>query len=439
MNIKVLSLLLGLVITLAFGASEAPAQDYAPRGELVRFVMLSRHGVRSPLQTPDELNKWRRSPDPKWPDFGVCRGYLTNPHGANLIKLMGAYYRNYLNDQKLYISRQCPKDDAFIWTDVDQRTRATAEALVVGLGLDDGEPQCGRLPIKGDPIPHKEDPADCKKVDEDPDPLFHPTKAEKNLPKCSLDPTKVDRSVGNLDDLKRTLKPQLAKAQYILQCCSSNLCKAENPGRQTCELQVLRSWIEPNPNTDPDPQHVSVSVKGGLGDAQSFAEILMLEYAQGFTGQAFGFGRANEADGRANEADMLDILKIHTGVFDKVQRASYVAQRQGDNLLYHIAYAVEYGRDPTETERDKKFIAYIGHDTNIANVAGLLNLHWQLYKYPVDDMPPGGALIFEVRKESDNQLFVYAFFAAQSPDTMREGSKAEAECPSSEFLGQGAA
>ncbi|MGB6177538.1 MAG: histidine-type phosphatase, partial [Methylocella sp.] len=380
----------------------------APRGELVRFVMLSRHGVRSPLQNTDDLNQWRRSPDPQWPDWGVKSGELTRK-GATLIKLMGEYYRKYLND-KIFTPGQCPKDDVFIWADFDERTRATAAALVVGLAAGKPPRPC-TFPIKVD---HNH-----------PDPLFHPTQAEKILPKCSLDPKEVHRSVGNLDDLKRKLKPQLAKTQNILQCCSSKLCESEHLPPQTCELQDLRSWIEPNPNINPDPQHVSVKVKGGLGDAQSFAETLMLEYAQGFSGQDFGFGRVTPADMLDTT---LDILKIHTGVFDKVQRrASYVAQRQGDNLLYHIAYAVEYGRDPTETERDKKFIAYIGHDTNIANVAGLLNLHWQVSKYPVDDMPPGGALIFEVRKESDNQLFVNAVFAAQSPETMRQEDKAEAE------------
>lgn len=67
MKIKMLSLILSLVITLSVGAGAALAQDYAPQGELVRLVMLSRHGVRPPLQDPDELNKWRQPREPKWP------------------------------------------------------------------------------------------------------------------------------------------------------------------------------------------------------------------------------------------------------------------------------------------------------------------------------------------------------------------------------------
>lgn len=66
---------------------------------------------------------------------------------------------------------------------------------------------------------------------------------------------------------------------------------------------------------------------------------MLLEYAQGFFNAEFGFGRATKAS-------MLQTLHLHTAVFDALQRNSYVARRQGANLLYHLAYAIENGRDP---------------------------------------------------------------------------------------------
>jgi 4-phytase/acid phosphatase len=57
--------------------------------------------------------------------------------------------------------------------------------------------------------------------------------------------------------------------------------------------------------------------------------------------------------------------------------------------------------------------------TSIANLAALLDLHWQLPEYPQDDMPPGDALVFELRQGPNHQPSVDAFFAAQSPDAMR--------------------
>jgi 4-phytase/acid phosphatase len=416
MKIRVLSRVLGIVLALPLGAKVASAQEYVPRGELVRFVVLSRHGVRPPLQDSAELNKWRRPLQPNWPTLAewfsrdappgggapVCPGYLTN-HGQKLMEFMGAYYRQYLDNQKLFNPGLCPKDDVFIWTDRDERTRATAEALVVGLA-----PQC-TITIKGSgPPPHI-----CKKPQQGPDPLFHPTSTtDQNLRNCTLDPKRMP----TLDDRAEVFKLQVPKAQVVLECCSIELCKSENPPRQSCVLPELRSWFEPNPNKSSIPRQAA-SVKGGLNIAQSFAEILMLQYAQGFEGLKFGFGRPE-----ATKANMLEMLQIHTEVFKQLQRAQYVAQQQGDNLLYHISYAIEHGTDPSEPNAGKKFIAYIGHDTNIANVAGLLNLHWRLSEYPDDDMPPGSALIFEVRKDG-GRLFVSSAFAVEPPDIMRDPEK----------------
>jgi 4-phytase / acid phosphatase len=292
------------------------------------------HWLQSPLAKPwPALSEWFRRDAPANGGAPVCAGYLTN-HGAYLMQLMGEYYRGYLENQKLFIHGVCPKDDVFIWTDTDERTQATAEAIVVGLA-----PQCSndnsRITIKGDPYPYKKDSA-CKKPN--PDPLFHPTATTENrLKNCSLDPKKMP----TLDGLTQPLTSQMDKAQEILQCCSSALCKSEHPPLQTCQLPQLTSRIEPNPS-ETTPQRVQASVRGGLNIAQSFAEILLLQYAefglddpQRGTGQNFGFNRANKPD-------MLDVLKIHTQVFDRVQRDKYVSLRQGGNLLYHLSHAVEY-------------------------------------------------------------------------------------------------
>jgi 4-phytase / acid phosphatase len=412
MKKRALFLLLGLAIGVPWVVAEtsASAEDLPPQGDLVRFVMLSRHGVRAPLQTKEALNQWRKSPQPDWPDFGVCMGYLTAP-GAELMTLMGDDYReNPKLLKEAFPGGQCPKDKIFIWSDVDQRTRATAEALLKGL-------HCSGILIKGDPVPGKSDPCDCAKnancKKEDPDPLFHPTKSDQL--NCRLDPEEV-KACG-LDGLAVNLNDQISQVQSMLNCCSTELCQKEKPPLTDCKLQNLKSLVEPSSRRSSELQ---ASVKGQLGIAQSFSEILMLEYAQG---SEVGF------DDTPKDR-VMDLLSIHTGVFKVVQReCPEIATRQGSNLLYHMAYAIAHGRDPSESEGDKELIAYIGHDTNIANVAGLLNLHWKLDEYPEDDMPPGGALIFEVRKHSDNQLHVYAWFAAQPPDIMRNRTRGAKKWP----------
>jgi hypothetical protein len=59
--------------------------------ELVSTVALSRHGVRSPIAGHPALATLAADTWPSWP---VPSGHLT-PRGAELAKLLGAYYREY--------------------------------------------------------------------------------------------------------------------------------------------------------------------------------------------------------------------------------------------------------------------------------------------------------------------------------------------------------
>ena len=61
----------------------------------------------------------------------------------------------------------------------------------------------------------------------------------------------------------------------------------------------------------------------------------------------------------------------------------------------------------------------VGHDTNIADLGGFLDLHWQVPSYPRDDPPPGGALGFEVLVDARGQRIVRAFYRAQTMDQVR--------------------
>jgi 4-phytase / acid phosphatase len=393
----VLLLLIWMVPLLPW-AGAALAQDLNPQGAMVRVVILSRHGLRGPTQSIETLNSWRNTKIPGWPDFGVPPGYLT-PKGEKLVEEIGANLREYLNRNRLFDPGHCP-DGVLIRADRDERTVMTAQGL--GSGLTAGH----------DPARH------CHfaihQAADRIDPLFHPSEAMPAT--CSLDPKEVEKAVGILNPPPVRLTTRLANVQSILRCCSPQLCQNPPCGGppllpSSCTLVALPSCA--------DAAKGHASIKGGLGIAQSFAELLLLQYGQGFDGDQFGFDRANDGNGQPDKARLLDDLKLHTGVFDLVQRGPYVAARQGTNLLYHIVNSIKSGRAPNASGGPFKFIAYVGHDTNIANVAALLDLHWQLPEYPADYIPPGGALVFELRQPLAGPPTVVAFFIAQSPDAMR--------------------
>ena len=112
----------------------APAADY----ELLSAVIVSRHGVRSPIAGTPSLASIAADPWPSWP---VPPGHLT-PRGAELARLLGVYYRDHYVARGLLPAQGCPQPGAvFAWADIDQRTRVTAQSLLDGMF-----PDCGLKP-----------------------------------------------------------------------------------------------------------------------------------------------------------------------------------------------------------------------------------------------------------------------------------------------------
>ena len=69
-----------------------------------------------------------------------------------------------------------------------------------------------------------------------------------------------------------------------------------------------------------------------------------------------------------------------------------------------------------------RMLLIVGHDTNLANLAGVLGLHW-LIDGRRDDTPPGSALVFEVWSDGRGLASsVRVFFASQTLDQMRNAA-----------------
>ncbi len=69
-----------------------------------------------------------------------------------------------------------------------------------------------------------------------------------------------------------------------------------------------------------------------------------------------------------------------------------------------------------------RLLILVGHDTNLAAIAGALNLNW-LIDGRRDDTPPGGALVFELWKTPGKEEYsVRTYYTAQSLDQMRNAT-----------------
>ena len=343
----------------------------APR--LVYVAIVSRHGVRVPTWDTARLNLYSAEP---WPDWGVPPGYLT-PHGRELIRLMGAYYRDWLVGEHLIRRDGC--QDApriYIRADKDQRTLETGRALAESI-----EPGCG-VGIHAQPGGGS-------------DPLF--SGAGTPDPEHSLAAVR-DRLGPDPQKLIADHRAALDTLQWILR------------GREDM------------------PNHIGVSLKGNsveltgpFATGSTFSENLLLEYANGIAGAALGWGRLT----RENLDRVLELHEVYT---DLMRRTPYLARARGSNLLAHILWSMEQAASGKPTagalgQPGDVLLVLAGHDTNLSNLSGMLGLCWKLPGYRPDDTPPGGALIFSLWRDSETrQLSVKLRYVAQTLDQMRSGS-----------------
>ena len=371
-------------------ATPAPAQNAGGSGERLQFVIyLSRHGVRSPTKRPAEYARFAAAPWPEWP---VQPGYLT-PHGYELMKLFGAYDRMKLAGDGLLASTGC-EDTAHvtILADSDQRTRETGKALAEGL-----MPGCGAEPHA--------------LAEGTEDPLFHGMSASQ----AHLDPALAVAAIagrigGDPNNLTEAYRPQLAALDKILAGCGN--VPAANPVRTS--LFDVPAVLQPGKG-----EHAE-EFRSPLATASTLSENLLLEYTQGMSGTELGWGCLDEAE-------LREAMELHEAEEDYADRTPVIARMHASNMLDRIVKALE--QNATEKvvagapgKPDDRVLFLVGHDTNIATVAGALDLNW-IIDGRRDDTPPGGALVFELwHKKGTTEYSVRTYYTAQTLDQMRKAT-----------------
>ena len=369
----------------AVGAQTAPAAD----SQLQYVVYLSRHGVRSPTGKSAQYSQYSTSAWPEWP---VQPGYLT-PHGFHLMELFGAYDRTQLADEGLLSSKGCSEAAKItVYADSDQRTRETGKALAQGL-----MPGCD-LAIQALP----EDTNDA---------LFHAL-GDKSVPR-DLGRAKAavaGRIGGDPANLTHAYHQQLESLDHVLATCGAPTATAP----QRTSLFDIPATLSKGSG-----DHL-VDLKGPLNTSSTLVENLLLEYTEGMDKTKVGWGCVGRSE-------LESLMTLHTAATDFTQRTSEIARAQASGLLEHISLSMEQAisRKPVPGALGKPndlALFLIGHDTNLENVAGMLNLTW-IVDGRRDDTPPGGALVFEVwRDRLPGSYSVRTYFTAQTLDQMRDSA-----------------
>jgi 4-phytase / acid phosphatase len=396
------------VVVLLIGPAVSQEQ------QLRTAVILTRHGVRSPLSfsTHDSQEPW---PDLKqW--GGQCAGDLT-PRGQQLMRQMGIFYRAYYADKLLPPKGQCAAGKVYIWADNIERTIKTAEALADGLS--DGANNC-TIHVHSRPY-NLRDRACTLVADDAPkyaDYFFHPL-ANSEIRGC-VSGKDVEAVAAGINREVRRLRTDyhssLQMMQDSLKCCQPKACDV----KQGCTLFDL-----PDRATSSDDLALKpLSWEGIFSTSSTAAENFLLEYANGMECKLCGWGRVRY---KAPDCDagqsFRQMQELHTLYFEKMNRQQYMAKIQGSNLANQILKALA-------SSRSGWLVIFSGHDTDIASVAGLFGLHWKLDGLPEDDTPPGGALIFELwggdRPESQT---VRIFYVHQTLEQLRKPEQFSSPAP----------
>jgi len=197
--------------------------------------------------------------------------------------------------------------------------------------------------------------------------------------------------IGNsLSGLVEAYRPQLRSLEEVLQ---------DSGAPPKMSLFDIPSSIAPGKG-----DHL-VDLKSPLATAATMAENLLLEYTDGM---------AEVGWGRVDDHKLRELMQLHTASADLERRTNYIARAQSATMLGRILDSMQ------QAIRQKAIL--VGHDTNLANISGALDLSW-LFDGRRDDTPPGGSLTFELwQNDTTSNYTIRLFYTAQTLDQMRSAT-----------------
>ncbi len=404
---------------------------------MVKAVLLCRHGVRTPVQSPDELALWSSR---KWPVWKKAPGQLTE-RGAALLRAAGMELRQDLSETGLLPATGCPKEGAVVaYADNMPRTFDSAGALIDGLATG-----CGIQVFSSEK--------------DRPDPIFHPVQ-DGLVPEPLLSQSQQDALLNKLKKIRQKQASRIEELAALL-----------GPAPRSSFSAVDEPTFLFLPE---NAEKKRIKLTGGLSIAASAAEILMLEsFEWPVQSQNIAVAQKNEGFERiersiapkdqkekraalqlktlqiihapfhatqksvpvpppaewlevplpqealegktpllVNPRTALSLLSVHSDVKNALDREPEVARTSGLPLLSLIASTLA-SESSIEAMDRASLVFLFGHDTNIAHVAALLDLHWQNGSFPPDSIPPGAMLLFGLWDTPQGKI-VQTSFLSQS-------------------------
>jgi 4-phytase/acid phosphatase len=424
-NVEVVAacLVAGLLF-YACGEDEGNGDDT----NLLSVVAISRHGIRSQTDPLDSanLNTLRPQGFPLWPLPAATPGNLSTVGQQNATRL-GAWYRDFYAAQGLLPVRgSCPADGTvFVYADVFERTKQTAQGYVDGLFQSEGTPHCGVEVVHSiEPLDPFIDTVDATALD----PLV-----------CKID-SMVDEAAfhaaigGSSSALITKFSAELQTLQTVTQCCQPEACNPSSPPA-SCSLLDLPTTV----SVDTETGAVAYAAGSLFDVADSVTEDFELQYAEGMPdtncatteqgGQCVGWGAIPPGG-------LSDLTRLHVVNIDLTCRLPSFAQASSTNLMWQLVGTMDQTltgvRNPDMlAPAASKLTLFVAHDENLSAIGAFLGgATWKAEGFQQNDPGPAGALVFELhRVEQSGQPIVRLFYVIATLDQMRNGTVLTLDTP----------
>lgn len=390
---KKMAALILAVVCLVFCSlgSRGLAEEGKPEYILERMVILSRHGIRSPMSgsgsllaeiTPHAWFNWTSRPSE------------LSLRGAVLETLMGQYFRLQLEEAGLIPENWQPKEGAArFYANAKQRTQATARYFSAGL-----------LPVGQVPV---EMHAEYDSMD----PVFNPVLHFVTEEYARDVETQVAEAGGirGLEGIHAGVKDALIRLMEVTDMEESEAYTSGKYGDlMSGETQlILTEGKEPG-------------MEGAIRRGTSVADALILQYYEEADPEKYAFGHA------VTEDDLRLIHSIADTYTEMLFGAPLVAPNLAHPLLREIRSEL--------TAEGRKFSFLCGHDSNLCSVLAALGVEEYLLPDAVEQRTPIGVkLVMERWIREDGTAWIRTALVYQTPAQLRSMEQLTLENPPSEF------
>ncbi|MFK1711502.1 bifunctional glucose-1-phosphatase/inositol phosphatase [Klebsiella quasipneumoniae] len=382
MKIRLLAAAVAGAVMLSAGAQ---AQDTAaPEGyQLQQVLIMSRHNLRAPLANNGSVLE--QSTAKAWPQWDVPGGQLTTKGGV-LEVYMGHYMREWLAQQKLVTSGECPPENAvYAYANSLQRTVATAQFFITG-----AFPGCGIA------VHHQPQMGTM-------DPTFNPVITDDS-------PAFREKALQAMEKERQGM--QLTESYKLLETMidyrNSPSCKE----KQICSLSEGKDTFSAGYQHEP-------GVSGPLKVGNSLVDAFTLQYYEGFPKDQVAWGEIT------SDKQWQVLSKLKNGYQDSLFTSTAVAQNVAKPLVKYIDNALV-----GEGASKAKVTLLVGHDSNIASL--LTALDFKPYQLPgqYERTPIGGKLLFQRWHDSgSNRDLMKIEYVYQSTEQLRNADPLTLQTP----------